>query len=130
MLRERGYYSIVRFLIVCLMLMPTDCYSNLQDEECKEQTNSSLFYNKTCMAIRTFCSSFGYEDNNTTHCLSLSKNEIVFSDLYNRVLSSEEYFRYSIHCQRCIVSGGSVTNLTPLLSVEKTKIVEDRAYKV
>jgi len=30
MLRERGYYSIVRFLIVCLMLMPTDWSTLIQ----------------------------------------------------------------------------------------------------
>lgn len=104
------------------MLMSTDCYSSLQDVECQQSTNkSSIFYNKSCMAIQTVCSSFNFEDGNTTHCFSLSVGKIkLLSELYDRVLSSEEYFRYGIHYhQRCIVSGGSVTSLTPLFSVEE-----------
>lgn len=49
------------------------------------------------MAIDTVCSSLNYSSNNDTHCLSSLENEAVaFEDLYQRVLSSEEYFRYSI----------------------------------
>ncbi|KYM78572.1 Sodium- and chloride-dependent glycine transporter 2 [Atta colombica] len=70
-----------------------NCYSNLQAEECKTNS-SSIFYNKTCIAIRTVCSSLGYDSYNSTHCLAPSKNaEKAFEDLYQRVLSSEEYFR-------------------------------------
>ncbi|XP_018349316.1 PREDICTED: sodium- and chloride-dependent betaine transporter-like [Trachymyrmex septentrionalis] len=68
-----------------------NCYSNLQAEECKT-INSTIFYNKTCIAIQTVCSSLGYDNNNGTHCLS-PKNATAFVDLYQRVLSSEEYFR-------------------------------------
>ncbi|KAG5312101.1 SC6A5 protein, partial [Acromyrmex insinuator] len=70
-----------------------NCYSNLQAEECKTANSSSIFYNKTCIAIHTVCSSLGYDNNNETHCLSSSKNDKAFEDLYQRILSSEEYFR-------------------------------------
>ncbi|XP_018396371.1 PREDICTED: sodium- and chloride-dependent GABA transporter 1-like [Cyphomyrmex costatus] len=71
-----------------------NCYSNLQAEECKITNSESIFYNKTCMAIHTVCSSLGYDNYNKTHCLSSLTNEAkVFEDLYQRVLSSEEYFR-------------------------------------
>ncbi|XP_018299911.1 sodium- and chloride-dependent glycine transporter 1 [Mycetomoellerius zeteki] len=71
-----------------------NCYSSLQAEECKTTNSSSIFYNKTCMAIDTVCSSLNYSSNNDTHCLSSLENEAVaFEDLYQRVLSSEEYFR-------------------------------------
>lgn len=82
--------------------------------ECQNTDKSSIFYNKSCMAIKTVCSSFGYDgcDDNTTHCFFNDEPKLL-SDLYKRVLSSEEYFRYGIHYyQRCIVSGGSVTSLT------------------
>lgn len=80
------------------MLMSTDCYSGIHDNECREKSNStSILYNKTCVAIQTVCSSFGYDDSNTTHCIHLNGTVKSFDGLYKRVLSSEEYFRYGIH---------------------------------
>lgn len=80
------------------MLMSTDCYSGTHDNECREKSNStSILYNKTCVAIQTVCSSFGYDDSNTTHCIHLNGSVKSFDGLYKRVLSSEEYFRYGIH---------------------------------
>ncbi|KAL6260242.1 hypothetical protein P5V15_007775 [Pogonomyrmex californicus] len=71
-----------------------NCYSGLQDNECKETSNSTfIFYNKTCVAIRTVCSSFDYIDNNSTHCIHANGTAVTFGKLYNRTLSSEEYFR-------------------------------------
>ncbi|XP_072758524.1 sodium- and chloride-dependent glycine transporter 1 isoform X2 [Anoplolepis gracilipes] len=71
-----------------------DCYSGLEDITCQKSTNSnSIFYNKSCMAIHTVCSRYGYFDGgNTTHCFQNGQAK-VFGDIYNRTLSSEEYFR-------------------------------------
>lgn len=105
-----------------LVSMSTDCYSGLEDKTCQKNTNSnSIFYNKSCMAIDAVCSHFGYfNGGNTTHCFQNSGEPKAFSDIYNRTLSSEEYFRYDISChQRCIVSRGSGTSLTSLFSVEE-----------
>lgn len=97
---------------MCLILMSTDCYSSLQNTECQDTDKTLIFYNKSCMAFQEVCSSLGFNNGNTTHCWSGSEIKLI-SELYTRVLSSEEYFRYGIHChQRCIVSGGSVTSLT------------------
>lgn len=93
-----------------LVSTSTDCYSGLEDKTCQKNTNSnSIFYNKSCMAIDAVCLHFGYfNGGNTTHCFGNSSEAKAFGDIYNRTLSSEEYFRYDISChQRCIVSGGS-----------------------
>lgn len=108
--------------IVCSLLMSIDCYSSLENIACQQDNKSTIFYNKTCQDIGTVCSILGWHDNgNATHCFNVTSGEAkLLSELYHRVLSSEEYFRYGIHCrQRCIVSGGSVTSLTPLFSVEE-----------
>ncbi|CAL1676905.1 unnamed protein product [Lasius platythorax] len=72
-----------------------DCYSGLQDIECQKNTTSnSIFYNKSCVAIQTVCSNFGYNHGgNTTHCFKSNGEAKAFGDIYNRTLSSEEYFR-------------------------------------
>ncbi|XP_011872945.1 PREDICTED: sodium- and chloride-dependent glycine transporter 1-like isoform X2 [Vollenhovia emeryi] len=71
-----------------------DCYSSLQNAECQQQSNETIFYNKTCMDFHTVCSSLGYNGVNTTHCFQPPDGEIkLISELYNRTLSSEEYFR-------------------------------------
>lgn len=74
-----------------------DCYSGIEDMECQNNNASTIFYNKTCMAIGTVCSSFGYnsKDGNITHCFHKEddNNATALRDLYTRVLSSEEYFR-------------------------------------
>lgn len=104
-----------------LVLTLTDCYSGLEDITCQQSTNSnSIFYNNNCVAIHAVCSNFGYfNGGNTTHCFNNSGAK-AFSDIYKRVLSSEEYFRYDISChQRCIVSGGWGTSITSLFSVEE-----------
>ncbi|XP_024888135.1 sodium- and chloride-dependent GABA transporter 1-like [Temnothorax curvispinosus] len=71
-----------------------DCYSNLQDMKCQQDSNKTqIFYNKTCMAIHRVCSSFSYNDGNTTHCWGGPNGETKsLGELYDRVLSSEEYF--------------------------------------
>ncbi|XP_012535440.2 sodium- and chloride-dependent GABA transporter 1 [Monomorium pharaonis] len=71
-----------------------NCYSSIQAEQCKEESNAtSIFYNKSCVAIRTVCSSFHFNRYNSTHCSRSNGEAKAFEDLYERVLSSEEYFR-------------------------------------
>ena len=61
--------------------------------DCQESDNSTIFYNKSCMAISTVCSSFGfYDGGNVTHCFD-HENVTALRNLYTRVLSSEQYFR-------------------------------------
>ncbi|XP_070160726.1 sodium-dependent proline transporter [Polyergus mexicanus] len=71
-----------------------DCYSGLEDITCQQSTNSnSIFYNNSCVTIHAVCSNFGYfNGGNTTHCFNNSGAK-AFSEIYTRVLSSEEYFR-------------------------------------
>lgn len=70
-----------------------DCFSGLEDTNCKNLLNSSaIFYNKSCIAVEEFCASFKYYRYNDTHCF-INDTIVAFGDIYNRTLSSEEYFR-------------------------------------
>ncbi|KAL0133767.1 hypothetical protein PUN28_001024 [Cardiocondyla obscurior] len=69
------------------------CYSNLQNKECQKESVNSIFYNKSCMDVHTVCSSLGYDHGNSTHCFTSSNESDLISNLTQRVLSSEEYFR-------------------------------------
>lgn len=85
--------------------MQKDCYSGLEDINCKNQFNSSaMYYNGSCIAIEEFCKKFDHIRHNETHCFQ-GENIKAIADIYNRTLSSEEYFRYDFYYnQRCIVS--------------------------
>ncbi|XP_046830065.1 sodium- and chloride-dependent glycine transporter 1-like isoform X3 [Vespa crabro] len=69
-----------------------DCYSGIQNQECQNQNNMTLFYNRTCMAIDEICQKFNYNFGNITHCMKNNNDSIPHRYLYKRVLSSEEYF--------------------------------------
>lgn len=82
-------------LLLTLMSERTDCYSGEEDIKCQNNNASTIFYNKTCMAIDEVCSSFGFESGNITHCYNITNGQSeALRYLYKRVLSSEEYFRY------------------------------------
>ncbi|KAF7388601.1 hypothetical protein HZH68_012543 [Vespula germanica] len=68
-----------------------NCYSGIQNLECQNQNNMTIFYNRTCMAINEVCQKFDYKFGNITHCIR-DDNVIAHRHLYKRVLSSEEYF--------------------------------------
>ncbi|XP_012282987.1 sodium- and chloride-dependent GABA transporter 2 [Orussus abietinus] len=69
-----------------------DCYSGLEEMECQKVDSETIFYNRTCMAVATVCSNFGFADGgNGTYCFNGTTATDIRS-LYTRVLSSEEYF--------------------------------------
>ncbi|XP_026826364.1 sodium- and chloride-dependent glycine transporter 2 [Ooceraea biroi] len=69
-----------------------NCYSGLEDVKCKEISEWNMFYNRSCIAIQDFCNKYGYDDHNSTHCFRADEVK-PFAEIYNRTLSSEEYFR-------------------------------------
>ncbi|XP_034937578.1 sodium- and chloride-dependent glycine transporter 1-like [Chelonus insularis] len=72
------------------------CYSAKQDEECFNNDSTTIFFNKTCRAIREVCKDFGYhQGGNKTHCFNQTLPTSLHS-LYPRNLSSEEYFNYYV----------------------------------
>ncbi|KAL7288622.1 hypothetical protein TKK_0017356 [Trichogramma kaykai] len=75
-----------------------NCYSGLQEAECQNNLGSSyLFYNRTCVLMDNICRDFGYTSRpgNMTHCFDETASPIgshLVRNLYERILSSEEYF--------------------------------------
>ncbi|KAK0078527.1 hypothetical protein PV326_009302, partial [Microctonus aethiopoides] len=68
------------------------CYSGLEDKLCQTTNSSTIFFNKTCMAISDICANLGYDNGgNVTHCFNQT-NSIELRKLYKPILSSEEYF--------------------------------------
>ncbi|XP_031788424.1 sodium- and chloride-dependent glycine transporter 1 [Nasonia vitripennis] len=73
-----------------------NCYSSLQDAECRAERPDLVYYNRSCMGIEAFCRSFGLASNlsDPTHCYKVGGNGpgIELRHLYNRTLSSEEFY--------------------------------------
>lgn len=78
-------------------VMPTraDCYSGLQEIQCQTDDPETIFYNKSCISASHVCRSFDFDDGNVTHCFKADKVELL-RNLYTRILSSEEYFKYVV----------------------------------
>lgn len=92
-------YRVTRATILDMRhkpIMPsrTDCYSGLQEIQCQMDDPKTIFYNKTCVPASQVCQSFGFQYGNVTHCYDGARVRLL-RQLYERVLSSEEYFKYA-----------------------------------
>ncbi|XP_014478928.1 PREDICTED: sodium- and chloride-dependent glycine transporter 2-like [Dinoponera quadriceps] len=67
------------------------CYSGLDDINC--QKSNTMFFNKTCMTFDDVCMGFfNSSKGNSTGCFKNDGGFQLFTSLYTRILSSEEYY--------------------------------------
>ena len=69
-----------------------NCFSFIESDEC---SNTTLFFNHTCMSTWDFCDDHGYvaKEGNNTHCFTLRNGTaIAIKDIEVRVSAAEEFW--------------------------------------
>ena len=69
-----------------------NCFSFIESDEC---SNTTLFFNHTCMSAKDFCEDHGFvpKEGNNTHCFTLlNGTAIATKDIEVRVSSAEEFW--------------------------------------